>query len=110
MTSQHPILHAPTAGIAAPAPDVIAATRGLTRNPLDVDLFCPWPAHGHDAGKAPNAAAHIKGNTDFSAQWAVQSAPLARASAAAALIATSASDFAEAAGQSHSHSMPRITK
>jgi hypothetical protein len=110
MTSQHPILHAPIADIATPARDLIDSTRAFTRKPFNVDLFSPRPAHSDDAGYAPNPTAHIKGNTDFTSQWTAQRAPRATALAAPGPTATLATDFAEASGQSHSHSMPRITK
>lgn len=42
----------------------------------------------YDAGKALNAAAKAKGETGYGAQWAGQSAPLARSMPAAELIAT----------------------
>lgn len=40
----------------------------------------------YDAGKALNAAAKAKGNSDYAAQWAGQAAPLARAMPAAELL------------------------
>lgn len=40
----------------------------------------------YDAGKALNAAAKAKGNSDYAAQWAGQAAPLARAMPAAELV------------------------
>lgn len=40
----------------------------------------------YDAGKAINAAAKAKGNSDYAAQWAGQAAPLARAMPAAELV------------------------
>ncbi|MCI3208169.1 MULTISPECIES: nitronate monooxygenase [Pandoraea] len=40
----------------------------------------------YDAGKALNAAAKAKGNSDYAAQWAGQAAPLARALPAAELV------------------------
>ncbi|MDN4571933.1 nitronate monooxygenase [Pandoraea cepalis] len=49
----------------------------------------------YDAGKAINAAAKAKGNSDYAAQWAGQAAPLARAMPAADLVATLRSELRE---------------
>ncbi|WP_165385279.1 nitronate monooxygenase family protein [Pandoraea sp. XY-2] len=49
----------------------------------------------YDAGKAINAAAKAKGNSDYAAQWAGQAAPLARAMPAADLVATLRTELRE---------------
>ncbi|VVD60191.1 NAD(P)H-dependent flavin oxidoreductase [Pandoraea soli] len=49
----------------------------------------------YDAGKAINAAAKAKGNSDYAAQWAGQAAPLARAMPAADLVATLTAELRE---------------
>ncbi|WP_039830420.1 nitronate monooxygenase family protein [Pandoraea sp. B-6] len=49
----------------------------------------------YDAGKAINAAAKAKGNSDYAAQWAGQAAPLARAMPAADLVTTLRTELRE---------------
>ncbi|VVE20157.1 Putative monooxygenase [Pandoraea cepalis] len=49
----------------------------------------------YDAGKAINAAAKAKGNSDYAAQWAGQAAPLARAMPAADLVAALRTELRE---------------
>lgn len=52
----------------------------------------------YDAGKALNAAAKAKGNSDYAAQWAGQAAPLARAMPAAELVSVLRSELNETFG------------
>jgi nitronate monooxygenase len=58
----------------------------------------PVPAYPitYDAGKALNAAAKSKGNSDFAAQWAGQAAQLARTLPAAELVAVLSAELRQA--------------
>jgi nitronate monooxygenase len=59
----------------------------------------PLPAYPitYDAGKALNAAAKAKGNSDFAAQWAGQAAQLSRALPAAELVQVLSAELRQAA-------------
>ncbi|VVE28735.1 NAD(P)H-dependent flavin oxidoreductase [Pandoraea terrigena] len=55
----------------------------------------------YDAGKAINAAAKAKGNSDYAAQWAGQAAPLARALPAAELVGVLRAELRETVSRLH---------
>ncbi len=88
------------------------AARGFTNRLTALGAAPDAPAtpgypHTYDAGKALNAAAKAKGNSDYAAQWAGQAAPLARQLPAAELVSQLKAELKETiAGLNAMHGMP----